>query len=44
LERTPLRLLEIGDVAHYVGALGCRLDVVAVHRLEGVAHWLEPAP
>jgi hypothetical protein len=42
LERTPLRLLEIGDVAGYVGALGCRLDVVAVH-VDGTAHWLEEA-
>jgi hypothetical protein len=39
LEGTPLRLLEIGDVAAYVGALGCRLDVVAQH-VDGVAHWL----
>lgn len=39
LEATPLRLLEIGDVERYVGALGCRLDVVAVH-IDGFAVWL----
>lgn len=39
LETTPLRLLEIGDVERYVGALGCRLDVVAVH-IDGFAVWL----
>jgi hypothetical protein len=39
LEATPLRLLELGDVERYVGALGCRLDVVAVH-IDGFAVWL----
>lgn len=39
LERTPLARLELGTVDRYVGAVGCRLDVVAVH-LDGEAVWL----
>lgn len=40
LEHTPFGLLELDDVERIVNALGCRLDIVAVHRLDGIAHWL----
>jgi hypothetical protein len=39
LEQTPFRLLELGKVSDYVGTIGCRLDVVAVH-VDGEAIWL----
>ncbi len=39
IERTPLRLLEVGTVSDYASAFGCRLDVVAQH-IDGAAHWL----
>lgn len=39
IERTPLRMLEIDTVQQYAEALGCRLDVVAVH-IDGEAIWL----
>jgi hypothetical protein len=39
IERTPLRLLEVDTVQQYAEALGCRLDVVAVH-IDGEAIWL----
>jgi DNA-binding transcriptional regulator YiaG len=40
LEHTRFGLLEVDAVERHVNALGCRLDVVAVHRLDGIAHWL----
>jgi hypothetical protein len=40
LEHTRLGLLEVDAVERHVNAVGCRLDVVAVHRLDGIAHWL----
>jgi DNA-binding Xre family transcriptional regulator len=40
LEHTRFELIELGDVERVANALGCRLDVVAVHRLDGIAHWL----
>jgi DNA-binding Xre family transcriptional regulator len=40
LEHVRFGMLELGDVERVVNALGCRLDVVAVHRLDGIAHWL----
>lgn len=39
IEATPLRLLDVDAVRSYVEALGCRLDLVAVH-IDGEAHWL----
>jgi hypothetical protein len=39
IERTPMRLLEVDTVQQYAEALGCRLDVVAVH-IDGEAIWL----
>lgn len=39
IEATAFRLLEIDTIDRYVGALGCRLDVVAVH-IDGFAVWL----
>ena len=43
LEHTPLRSLQLGTVERYVGALGCRLDVVAQH-IDGAAVFLEVQP
>jgi hypothetical protein len=42
LEHTRFELLEVGAVERFVGALGCRLDVVAQH-VDGAAHWLSDA-
>ena len=39
LEERPLELLAVGELQRFVGALGCRLDVVAQH-IDGAAHWL----
>jgi hypothetical protein len=39
LEYTRFGLLDIDAVERHTGALGCRLDVVAVH-IEGEAVWL----
>lgn len=39
LEAIPLQAWRVSDVERYVGALECRLDVVAVH-IDGVAVWL----
>lgn len=39
IERTALRLLDVDTVLRYVGALGCRLDMVACH-IDGEAFWL----
>ncbi len=39
LEHTRLGLLEVAAVESYVGALGCRLDLVAQH-VDGEAIWL----
>jgi hypothetical protein len=43
LEHTRLGLLEVAAVEGYVGALGCRLDVVAQH-IDGEAVWLSDEP
>jgi len=39
LEHTRLGLLEVEAVERFVGALGCRLDLVAQH-IDGEAIWL----
>jgi hypothetical protein len=39
LEHTSFGLLEVDAVERFVGAVGCRLDVVAVH-IDGAAVWL----
>lgn len=40
MEVTPFGQLEVSFVSEYVGACGCRLDVVAVH-IDGEAAFLE---
>ena len=43
MEVTPFGQLEVSFIAEYVGACGCRLDIVAVH-IDGQAIWLEQEP